>query len=38
MDLIGSLLWPLKWIVEAILAGFHLLFSVVGVGADTGAN
>ncbi|WP_022885415.1 membrane protein insertase YidC [Glaciibacter superstes] len=26
MDLIGTILWPLKWVVELLLVGFHWLF------------
>ncbi len=26
----GSLLWPIKWVIEAILVGFHLLLTALG--------
>ena len=29
-DLIGTILWPLKWLVELILVGWHSLFTTVG--------
>ena len=39
MDLIGTILWPLKWVVELLLVAFHWLFSqigIVGLGYDDG--
>jgi YidC/Oxa1 family membrane protein insertase len=36
MDLIGTILWPLKWVVELLLVAFHWLFSNVGMGYDDG--
>ncbi len=36
MDLIGTILWPLKWVVELLLVAFHWLFSLVGMGYDDG--
>ncbi len=35
-DLFGTILWPLKWIVEMILVGWHWLFTLVGMSADAG--
>lgn len=29
-DPIGTLLWPLKWVVEFILVAFHWIFSAIG--------
>ncbi|GAA1949530.1 membrane protein insertase YidC [Microbacterium aquimaris] len=29
-DLIGTILWPLKWLVELVLVGWHALFTAVG--------
>ncbi|MCJ1708462.1 membrane protein insertase YidC [Microbacterium sp. VKM Ac-2923] len=29
-DLIGTILWPLKWAVELVLVGWHSLFTAVG--------
>jgi YidC/Oxa1 family membrane protein insertase len=31
-----DLLWPIKWLIELILVGFHSLFSAIGMGADSG--
>ena len=36
MDLIGTILWPLKWVVELLLVAFHWLFSNLGMGYDDG--
>jgi len=39
MDIIGffnTLLWPIKWIVEAILVGFHTLWTSIGLNPDAG--
>ena len=36
MDLIGTILWPLKWVVSAILVGFHWVFESLGM--DPGAG
>ncbi len=30
MDFFGTILWPIKWTIEAILVGFHWLFSQLG--------
>jgi YidC/Oxa1 family membrane protein insertase len=30
MDVIGMILWPVKWIVELLLVGWHWLFSYFG--------
>ena len=29
MDIIGAILWPVKWVIELILVTFHSLFSAV---------
>jgi YidC/Oxa1 family membrane protein insertase len=29
-DLIGTILWPLKWLVELVLVGWHSLFTFIG--------
>jgi len=29
-------LWPIKWLIELILVGFHSLFTFVGMGQDSG--
>ena len=36
MDLFGLVLWPFKWVIEAILVGFHGLWSAVGLAPDDG--
>ena len=30
MDLIGIILWPLKWVVELVLVTWHALFTAIG--------
>jgi YidC/Oxa1 family membrane protein insertase len=35
-DLIGTLLWPLKWLVEAVLVAWHFVFTAVGLPAAAG--
>jgi YidC/Oxa1 family membrane protein insertase len=36
MDIIGTILWPIKWVIELILVGFHSLWSAVGLHPDAG--
>lgn len=36
MDLFAIILWPLKWVVEAILVGWHWLFTAAGMPAAGG--
>lgn len=36
MDLIGTILWPLKWVIEVVLVFFHLLFSWLGMDPNGG--
>lgn len=36
MDVIGAILWPIKWIIEAILVAFHWVFTWVGMDPDSG--
>ena len=36
MDFIGTILWPLKWVVELLLVAFHSLFSTFGMGYNDG--
>jgi len=33
-----DILWPIKWLIELILVGFHTLFTFVGLGADNGVT
>lgn len=37
-DLLGIVLWPLKWAVELILVAWHWLFTVVGLSAASGVT
>jgi YidC/Oxa1 family membrane protein insertase len=39
MDIVGffnTLLWPIKWAIEAILVGFHTMWSAIGLDKDAG--
>ena len=36
MDIISLILWPFKWILEAILVTFHSVFTTIGMGEDQG--
>lgn len=36
MDILGAILWPFKWVLEAILVTFHSVFTTFGMGADQG--
>ena len=36
MDIIGTVLWPIKWVIEAILVFFHEVLTAVGMNADDG--
>ncbi|MEZ3157922.1 membrane protein insertase YidC [Microbacterium sp. BWR-S6Y] len=35
-DLIGTILWPLKWAVELVLVGWHALFTALGMAPAAG--
>jgi YidC/Oxa1 family membrane protein insertase len=35
-DLLGTILWPLKWAVELILVAWHWLFTAIGLPAASG--
>ena len=35
-DLVGIVLWPLKWAVELVLVGWHALFTAVGMAPAAG--
>jgi YidC/Oxa1 family membrane protein insertase len=35
-DIFGYVLWPFKWVIEAILVGFHSLWTAVGFNGDDG--
>jgi YidC/Oxa1 family membrane protein insertase len=36
-DLLGTILWPLKWLVELVLVSWHSLLTLVGFASDSGA-
>ena len=36
MDIISTLLWPIKWVVELILVTFHTLWSTLGMDPNDG--
>ena len=36
MDLLGTVLWPIKWVVEAILVFFHTALEAIGLNGDAG--
>ncbi len=38
MDIISLILFPFKWILEAVLVLFHSLFTTIGLSADAGAT
>ncbi|HYJ50146.1 MAG TPA: membrane protein insertase YidC [Microbacterium sp.] len=37
-DLIGIILWPLKWLVELVLVAWHALFTAMGLPAAAGVT
>ena len=36
MDIIGTLLWPIKWVIELILVAFHSLWTAIGMDPNAG--
>lgn len=34
----GTLLWPIKWVIEAILVGFHSLLTAAGLESEAGVT
>jgi YidC/Oxa1 family membrane protein insertase len=34
----NTLLWPIKWVIEAILVAFHTVFTAVGLDGDAGTT
>ncbi|HEX7833833.1 MAG TPA: membrane protein insertase YidC, partial [Pseudolysinimonas sp.] len=36
MDIFGTILFPIKWVIEAILVGFHWLFTAIGLDPAAG--
>ncbi|MFP7761813.1 membrane protein insertase YidC [Marisediminicola sp. LYQ134] len=35
-DIFGIILWPIKWVIEAILVAFHSLLTAAGLNGDAG--
>ncbi len=38
MDILGAILWPIKWAIELILVSFHWLFTAIGMDPNAGAT
>ncbi len=38
MDIIGTILWPIKWAIEFILVNFHSLFTALGMDPAAGGT
>ena len=36
MDIFGTILWPIKWVIEALLVAFHSLWTTVGLAPADG--
>src|SRR4051794_8966721 len=36
VDIFGTLLWPIKWVIELILVSFHTMWSAIGLHPDAG--
>jgi YidC/Oxa1 family membrane protein insertase len=36
MDIFAAILWPFKWVIEAILVTFHNVLTAFGLGTDSG--
>jgi YidC/Oxa1 family membrane protein insertase len=36
MDIFGTILWPIKWVIELILVGFHSLWTAIGMEPTAG--
>jgi YidC/Oxa1 family membrane protein insertase len=36
MDFLGTILWPIKWVIEAILFAFHTFWTAVGLDPSAG--
>lgn len=36
MDFFNIILWPIKWVIEAVLVGFHWIFDNIGFDGDQG--
>ena len=38
MGVIDTILWPIRWIIEAILVGFHNLATALGLDPESGVS
>ena len=38
MDILGTILWPIKWVIELILVGFHTLWTAIGMDPNAGVT
>ena len=38
MDLLGTILWPIKWAIELILVFWHWVFTAIGMDSNAGAT
>ncbi len=38
MDFIGTILWPIKWVIEAILVGWHWFWTLIGLDPAAGST
>jgi len=38
MDFFSTILWPIKWVIEAILVAFHTGLTTIGLNADDGVT
>lgn len=36
MDFLGTILWPIRWVIELILVGFHSLWTTLGLDPNDG--
>lgn len=36
MDILGTILWPIRWVIELILVGFHSLWTAIGMDPNDG--
>ena len=38
MDILGTILWPIKWVIELILVAFHSMWDFFGLDPDAGVT
>ena len=38
MDILGLILWPIKWVIELILVAFHSMWTFIGLDPDAGVT